>query len=969
MRASTPRVLELLADLQRIVARVPSDFGGGCPLAKSFIMAHLALTFDLKNYVEIGVYRGRSFFPMAYATQKLGGMAYGIDPYDSAVAAEYDLEPEFGRQVNSFLESLDLSRIHEEVNRLRDELGFADSTQIIRERSVVAADVLGNRKVVIDLLHIDGNHDTRHVMEDIELYLPLVREGGFVVLDDTAWASVKPGLNRLKNKLDVVFNNGRFAIFSKAATGGRVASLERRRLQILHDMVENLGLDRAVASAHDSDTQTSKVSVIVFTYNHEKYVAECMEGILAQKGDFRIELVIGDDCSTDSTPEVIRAYVDNLRDDTVEVKVLASDRNLGFVGNLKRCLEACTGRYITVCEGDDFWIDSHKLQVQMDFLRQHPECALCFHDIDILSQENGAISAFVRGDPIAGDVLTTKDLIRENFIGNFSCCMYDAQYIRSMPAGLFDLPLGGEWMFNIYCSQLGDIGYIGRVMSVYRRHAGGIWSGKPSSEKAKLLLGYIDQYNSFLDYEFDREFCAYQEKLRLELSEEPIDIAIIDDVFPHPLSAFRMQEFESYLKEFARAKIYTTGSSVALLGEDTIDELVTEFKRRHPEDAARLTFLERDTVINARLIYMVFLGNTAASIDRIERLGTPFVFTLYPGGAFGLNSARSDALLRRVTDSPCFRKVIVTQKVTYDYLIDRGFCVPEQIEFIFGVVTPITHISDEYPDKKHFGIDKGTLDICFVAHRYTARGIDKGYDVFIDVARELSRKYDNIQFHVVGGFDENDIDVQDISERIAFYGRREMDWFDEFYRDKDIILSPNVPFKVLDGAFDGFPTGACVDAAFRKTAIFATDELQLNTHFVDGEDLLILPPVAAEIVGAVEVYYREPDKLRGLAESGYRRMRQLYSYEAQVVPRVKLLREQVALAASGGTTLGISVKLWRSCPASLQSLMRTGVEAIRSHEGLFRVIKRVCPELVMRLYRKIRASEAQRSGWMGRDDD
>jgi glycosyltransferase involved in cell wall biosynthesis len=793
-------------------------------------------------------------------------------------------------------------------------------------------------------------------------------------VDDIDWASVRPALKRLKGKLDIVFNDGRFAILTKAIPEMRISSLEKQRLQILHGMVENAEVSQAIDSASGPGIGAGipTVSVIVLSYNQEKYIAECLQGIFAQKGDCRIELVIGDDCSTDSTLDVVRTYVNTLRHDNLDVKILATDTNLGIPRNLKRCLEACTGQYIAICEGDDYWIDGHKLQVQVDFLRSHPECAMCFNDIHIYSQESGEFSAFELQQRMDADVLTTKDVVRDYVIGNYSCCMYDARYVRALPAGLFDLVLG-DWMFNICYSQFGDIGHVKRKMSVYRKHSEGVWAGKPPLENAKLLHSYIDEYNRFLNYDLDVEFSIQQKWLAAgwpgEFYKRAWDIAIIDDVFPHPLSAFRVQEFESYLEEFDSVKIYTSGLSVRVLGKETREELVAEFKRRRPEYAGQLEVLEADTVINARLIYMVFLGNAYSNIERIEDLGTPFVFTLYPGGQFGLNNARSDMMLRRVTSSPCFRKVIVTQQVTYDYLIKKRFCAPNQIEFVFGVVTPIDGIEREQADKKHFGTDKNVLDICFVGYKYVARGIDKGYDVFVEVARDLCRRYDDIQFHVVGSFDENEIDVTDIRERFTFYGTRDMTWFDEFYRDKDIVLSPNVPSMIFEGSFDGFPTGACVDAALRKTAIFAADDLHLNTHFVDGIDIVLIPHDAARVAGIIERYYRDPEGLKRVAENGFRKMKQLYSFDAQMAPRISSLKEQVERARSSSprrvgpffaaTALKMSVTLWRTCPQSLRDRIGKAVKGIRSHEALFGVIKRSCPRSVIRLYRRFRASVAR----------
>jgi glycosyltransferase involved in cell wall biosynthesis len=239
-----------------------------------------------------------------------------------------------------------------------------------------------------------------------------------------------------------------------------------------------------------------------------------------------------------------------------------------------------------------------------------------------------------------------------------------------------------------------------------------------------------------------------------------------------------------------------------------------------------------------------------------------------------------------------FRKVIVTQSVTYNYLIERAFCQPEQIEHIYGVVTPLS-ASDQPPKKIHYGKEKPTLDICFVAHRYSAIGRDKGYDVFIEVAKRLASLRPNISFHVVGGFDESVIGVAEISDRIRFYGLQSAPWFQEFYRDKDLILSPNIPFQLYEGSFDGFPTGCCADAALHAVAMFCTDLLQLNIRFTDREDIVLIPHDADRIVEIISHYFDFPDELQSVAEKGRDRAREIYSYENQIAPRIQILTELI----------------------------------------------------------------------------
>ena len=102
---------------------------------------------------------------------------------------------------------------------------------------------------------------------------------------------------------------------------------------------------------------------------------------------------------------------------------------------------------------------------------------------------------------------------------------------------------------------------------------------------------------------------------------------------------------------------------------------------------------------------------------------------------------------------------MLPQKITFDYLLENNFCDENKIEYIFGVVTPLP-LENRLKNKLHYGIDKEELDICFVAHKYMDKGVDKGYDVFIAVAEKLVRNFDNISFHVVGSFSVDDIELK-----------------------------------------------------------------------------------------------------------------------------------------------------------------------------------------------------------------
>jgi len=122
------------------------------------------------------------------------------------------------------------------------------------------------------------------------------------------------------------------------------------------------------------------VSVKMVTYNHAPYIARAIEGVLQQKVSFPIELVIGEDCSTDGTREIVFEYQKKYPD---IIRVFTSDHNVGASQNYKRIRKPCRGRYIAFCEGDDYWHHPLKLQKQVDYLERHPECGLVYSSYDI----------------------------------------------------------------------------------------------------------------------------------------------------------------------------------------------------------------------------------------------------------------------------------------------------------------------------------------------------------------------------------------------------------------------------------------------------------------------------------------------------------------------------------------------------------------------------------------------------------
>lgn len=125
------------------------------------------------------------------------------------------------------------------------------------------------------------------------------------------------------------------------------------------------------------------VSVCMVTYNHDHWIGQSIEGVLKQRTNFAFELVISDDCSTDSTPEIIKRYVGKY---PTLIRPRFNEKNVGLAINFSDSLTNCRGKYIAICEGDDFWTDPFKLQKQVDFLDNNQDCIIVSHNYSILNE-------------------------------------------------------------------------------------------------------------------------------------------------------------------------------------------------------------------------------------------------------------------------------------------------------------------------------------------------------------------------------------------------------------------------------------------------------------------------------------------------------------------------------------------------------------------------------------------------------
>ena len=220
------------------------------------------------------------------------------------------------------------------------------------------------------------------------------------------------------------------------------------------------------------------VSVIMITYGHEKYIEEAIRGVFLQKTNFPLELIISNDNSPDSTDEIVKNII-KYAPENISVKYIQHPENIGMLPNLISTLKMAAGKYIAVCEGDDYWIDEKKLQKQTDFLEKNEDFTLTFHNVFIRNGETLSTDLDYEKRLSSKDVYTIDDLSKGNFIHTPSVVFRNMEI--EFPEWYFSSFLGDYPLWS-WLSKKGKIKYFPEKMAVYRENVG-VWSGKSQEER------------------------------------------------------------------------------------------------------------------------------------------------------------------------------------------------------------------------------------------------------------------------------------------------------------------------------------------------------------------------------------------------------------------------------------------------------------------------------------------------------
>jgi len=255
---------------------------------------------------------------------------------------------------------------------------------------------------------------------------------------------------------------------------------------------------RNVAEGERRDARNLRVSVLVMTYNHGKLIRQAIDSVLAQHSSFDYEIVISEDCSTDGTRETVMEYGTRFPD---RIRLLLSERNLNSLAVVSRGIRACRGEFIALLDGDDYWTNPAKLQLQVEFLDSHPECSACFHNATAVYPESdrAAHDWTARGQK---DFMTLQDIWRGNPIATSSLMFRSGLY--ELPPWYDRMPMPiTDWPLHVLNAEHGTIGYIDHVMSAYRIHGGGTYSRLDELTKLEKRFAFYRQMNRNMNYRCD----------------------------------------------------------------------------------------------------------------------------------------------------------------------------------------------------------------------------------------------------------------------------------------------------------------------------------------------------------------------------------------------------------------------------------------------------------------------------------
>ena len=254
---------------------------------------------------------------------------------------------------------------------------------------------------------------------------------------------------------------------------------------------------------------------------HEKFIRQCIEGILMQRTTFPVRVVIHDDASTDATPDIIREY-EAKYPQLIKV-VYQSENTHAKPDRMERRAEVRKlgkeGRYHAFCEGDDYWTDPEKLHDQVALLEREPGLSGCF--TDAWNETDGEREPFypsLLGTAREAGGTDLEGLLADNIVPT-ATLLVRSERMFPIPVQVITAP-AGDWILLVHLAKQGRLGFIDRKTAVRRRHAGGMISMKGREDRTAMTVGCLQHIRTMVDAKYHKRIADRITELRRSTLEE-----------------------------------------------------------------------------------------------------------------------------------------------------------------------------------------------------------------------------------------------------------------------------------------------------------------------------------------------------------------------------------------------------------------------------------------------------------------
>lgn len=252
------------------------------------------------------------------------------------------------------------------------------------------------------------------------------------------------------------------------------------------------------------------IDVILITYNQEKFVSRALESILMQHvtKNINVRIIVADDCSNDNTLDIIKSYESY---SPYPLIYLTNKSNLGISKNYERAFRNCSGDYVAILEGDDYWLENHLIQ-HVKFLEKHKKYSMTINRFSFLKKDRIVPQPwpYIRSSV---SITTEEQILHGNQLGNLSACVFRNTCLQKVPDEIYSYKDMADWELGILVSEYGIIGKLKDCTSVYRINENGEWTNLDSVGRFESRMSSINVINNITNNKYKNQFSLLVQRI------------------------------------------------------------------------------------------------------------------------------------------------------------------------------------------------------------------------------------------------------------------------------------------------------------------------------------------------------------------------------------------------------------------------------------------------------------------------